>query len=73
MESTLLTGFTSPCMHVPMCGPHKHRPMYSTVPLKTGRLLTEPQHQPVKNIAISKKTVRPHPEDFTKGGKRHLY
>lgn len=41
-ESTLLTDFTSPCMHVLICGPPKHaharthRPMYSMVPLKNG-------------------------------------
>lgn len=33
--------------------------------------LTEPQHQPVKNIAIPAKTVSPCPEVFTDRGERH--
>lgn len=35
-------------------------------------LLTEPQHQPVKNIAIPEKTVRPHLEDVAKEGEMHF-
>lgn len=38
-ESTLQTCFTSPCLHVRPTQTNTHRPMYSTVPLKNGRLL----------------------------------
>lgn len=46
------------CMHVPMCGLHKHT--YTQTNVQYGAfeewsLLTEPQHQPVKNICHPRK------------------
>lgn len=64
------------CMHVPMCGPHKHTHTQTNVQygaFEEWSLLTEPQHQPVKNIAIPEKTVCPHPEDVAKEGEMHFY
>lgn len=64
-------------LHVCMCPCAAHTNTHTETNVQYGAfeewsLLTEPQHQPVKNIAIPKKTVRPHPEDF-KGVERHVY
>lgn len=56
-------------LHVCMCPCAAHTNTQTNVKygaFEEWSLLTEPQHQPVENTAITKKTACPHPEDFGK-------
>lgn len=63
----LLTGFTSPCMHVPMYSLHKHTDQCTVRCLWRMVVAYWTSTSASTNTAIPTETVRPRPEDFAEG------